>query len=51
MQIQTPVSATEPGPVVARLWCTIVLAFGFGLSVAWISLLGYELVRLIGLAI
>ena len=44
-------SATAAAPVIYRVWPTAVIAFGLGLTAAWICLLGYGLVRIVELVI
>ena len=56
MQIQATTaptaSATAANPLVHlhQFWPPTALAVGLGLTVAWVSLLGYELVELVGRA-
>ena len=57
MQIQATTaptaSATVANPIVhiRGFWPPTVLALGLALTVAWVSLLGYELVELVGHAL
>ncbi len=46
------VSATSANPLVLlqQFWPPTALAVGFGLTLAWVTLLGYELVELVGRA-
>lgn len=44
-------SASVTDPVIRRIWALIMVAFGFGLTVAWVALLGYGFVMLLGLAL
>jgi hypothetical protein len=37
-------------PVIDRIWPIAVIAFGLGLTAAWVCLLGYGVVRLIRFA-
>jgi len=56
MQVRTVITpaatAAVADPIFHRhqIWPPAVIAFGMGLTVAWISLLGYGLVEFIGLA-
>jgi hypothetical protein len=56
MQIQTVIAPTASAAVADpvfyfhQIWPTAVIAIGLGLTGAWVSLLGYGLVELIGLA-
>ena len=38
-------------PLFYRIWRHAMIAFGLGLSGAWACLLGYGLIRLVGLAL
>ena len=38
-------------PVIHRIWPVAVIAFGLGLTAAWMCLLGYVLVKIIEMAI
>jgi hypothetical protein len=42
--VPSSVRSTDP------LWPKVVIAFGFGITIAWIYLLGYWMVRLIEMA-
>jgi hypothetical protein len=56
MQVRTVIAPAASAAVTApifyrdRIWPPAVIACGMGLTVAWISLLGYGLVEFIGLA-
>src|ERR1035441_1237195 len=57
MQAQTAIAPTALAPaddnlfcLFCRIWPPAMIAFGFGLTVAWVALLGYGLVSLIALA-
>jgi hypothetical protein len=43
-------SASTTAPIIHRVWPIAVIAFGLGLTAAWVCLLGYGVVRLIGFA-
>lgn len=43
-------SAPAAMPAIDRIWPIAVIAFGLGLTAAWIFLLGYGIARLIGFA-
>jgi len=40
-----------PEPVIHRIWPAAIIAFGLGLTVVWVCLLGYGLVRLVEFAL
>jgi hypothetical protein len=44
-------SSRQPGPPSTNLWPVAVIAFGLGLTAAWMCFLGYEFVKLVELAI
>jgi hypothetical protein len=56
MQIQKVIAPTTSAAVADpihyfyQIWPSAVVVIGLGLTVAWVSLLGYGLVGLIGLA-
>jgi hypothetical protein len=52
MQTQIAIAPTAPVgyPLVHRIVAPAIIAFALGLTAAWIFFLGYELVRLVGLA-
>jgi len=43
-------TVARPNPHLRNIWQPAVLAFGLGLTAAWISLLGYGLFQIVGLA-
>jgi hypothetical protein len=51
-QAQAQASAAVADPVFyfSQIWPPAIIAFGIGLTVAWVSLLGYGLVEVIALA-
>ena len=48
-----PIAETSPAALtfIRKAWPPAVIACGLGLTAAWVALLGYELVILVGLAI
>ena len=53
MQTQTAIAPTTPvrDPLILQILRPIMVAFGLGLTAAWISFLGYGLVTLVGFVI
>ena len=43
--------ALAPEPAIHRIWPVAVIAFGLGLTAAWMGLLGYGLFKIIEMAI
>lgn len=43
-------TVARPHPNLPNIWQPVVLALGLGLTVVWISLLGYGLFQIVGLA-
>ena len=54
MQTQTAIAPTALAPAVGtlfhRIWPWAVIIFALGVNIAWVALLGYGLVSIIGLA-
>ena len=46
-----PATAPAATPVIHRIWPVAVIAFGLGLTAAWMGLLGYALVKIIEMAL
>ena len=44
-------AAPAAAPAIHRIWPVAVIAFGLGLTAAWMCLLGYALVKIIEMAI
>jgi hypothetical protein len=49
--VPPPASAAVPEPPIGQIWPTATIAFGLGLTAAWATFLGYELVKLLELVV
>ena len=43
-------SASVTAPIIHRVWPVAVITFGIGLTAAWVCLLGFGVVKIIGFA-
>ena len=51
MTLETSTIASDAPLFLSRIWAPTLLIAGFGLTLAWTALLGYELIELVGMAL